>query len=214
MTSQTTDNGMRPLEDIYKKTFFGRRDKLAWRVPIVCDAVINTYTLIPGASIIDVGCAIGDFVDGFYERGYKARGIEGSINASPHILPRVKSKVFFHDLRYPVSFNKFLSNTKFDLCICLEVAEHIEPEWADQFVDNLCYLSSRVLVSAAPEGQKGHYHVNCQSASYWEAKFSARGYQRKKTLEWRWQNELRPNCSKKGINAYFANTLIFERYKR
>lgn len=202
------------LEDIYKGSFFGRRHKLAWRVPIVCDAIINSTGLQPGASIIDVGCAIGEFVDGLYERGYKARGIEGSTCAKPFLLPRVKHKVAFHDLRYPVSFNgnKTL-NKQYDLALCLEVAEHIEPEYADQLVANLCYLSRRIIISAAPPGQHGHHHVNCQPAEYWVEKFNRQGYMRQMLKELAWQNELRPHAHKKGINAYFGNTLFFRRYK-
>lgn len=202
------------LENIYKGSFFGRRDRLAWRVPIVCNAIISTFNLVPGSSIVDVGCATGDFMDGLYERGYKVRGIEGSENAKPYLLSRVKDKIFFHDLRYPISFQgSKVFDRMFDLCICLEVAEHIEPEHADQLVANLCFLSHTVLISAAPPGQGGHYHVNCQPEEYWIAKFMKNGYVRKLLDEMDWRDYLHQHRKKKGINAYYANTLIFKRYK-
>jgi SAM-dependent methyltransferase len=205
---------MKPLEEIYKGQFFGRRNKLAWRVPIVCSAVENALGLVPGNSIVDVGCAIGDFVDGFYERGYKARGIEGSLNAKPFLVDRVKDKIVFHDLRYPVSFNgSKIIDRRFDAAICLEVAEHIEEEYAAQLVANLCFLSNVVLVSAAPPGQGGHYHVNCQPPEYWVNLFYERGYQRQTSREFRWKGYLFQYSRMKGINAYYANTLIFRRYK-
>jgi hypothetical protein len=69
---------MQPVREIYKKQFFGRRDRLAWRVPIVCDAVQNTFNLPPQSGIIDVGCAIGDYIAELENRGYVTAGIEGS----------------------------------------------------------------------------------------------------------------------------------------
>ena len=43
---------------------------------------------------------------------------------------------------------------------------------------NLLVLSGAayVVFTAAPPGQDGHHHVNCQPQSYWLSKFLARGY--------------------------------------
>jgi len=65
---------------------------------------------------------------------------------------------------------------KFDLCVTLEVAEHLEPEYSDMFIENLTKLSDTVLISAAPPGAKGHHHVNCREPKYWRKKFLKFGY--------------------------------------
>ncbi|MEL6359995.1 MAG: class I SAM-dependent methyltransferase [Pseudomonadota bacterium] len=65
---------------------------------------------------------------------------------------------------------------KFDLAISLEVAEHIDPAQADQFIDNLTSHSDRVLFSAAVPRQGGSGHVNEQWPDYWAEKYQARGF--------------------------------------
>jgi hypothetical protein len=65
---------------------------------------------------------------------------------------------------------------QFDLCICLEVAEHLACEAAPNFVRNLCSLSNIVLFSAAIPGQGGTNHVNERWPSYWRDLFAEQGY--------------------------------------
>jgi hypothetical protein len=64
----------------------------------------------------------------------------------------------------------------FDLVQSLEVAEHLPPSAAEQFVDNLVAHSPVVLFSAAAVGQGGEHHVNERPYSYWRELFRARGY--------------------------------------
>lgn len=203
----TEKDDFQPLDEIYKGSFFRRRDRLKWRVPIVCNAVISATELSPGARIMDVGCAIGDYVDGFYERGYKARGIEGSRCAEPFVVPRVKEKITFgYDLRFSLPYIE-----ESDVCLCLEVAEHIEEIYADTLVSNLCYLSNVVIVSAAPPGQKGHHHVNCKNKLYWAEKFQGKKYYRNYKKEEIWRQALGAFIRRKEIACYYHNTMIFER---
>jgi len=42
---------------------------------------------------------------------------------------------------------------KFDLCLCLEVAEHINGRYSDALVDTLVGSSFTILFTAAPVGQ-------------------------------------------------------------
>lgn len=65
---------------------------------------------------------------------------------------------------------------KYDMAISIEVAEHLEIEYAEQFVDNLCEASDIVLFSAAIKYQGGDHHVNEQYQSFWMKKFEKRGY--------------------------------------
>lgn len=149
---------MKPLEDIYKGGFFKIRHKLAWRVPILCAAV---FDVLEPKTLVDVGCATADLVEGFIGLGVDAYGLEGSSNCVP-FLRVPKEKVLIMDLRLPIPYER-----SFDVALCLEVAEHIEPEYSDQFVRNLSKLSNSVVLTAAPPGQGGHYHVNCQPKEYW-----------------------------------------------
>lgn len=199
----------KPLEQIYGRSFFSRRYKLNWRAPIVCDAMMLTFKLDKGDTVIDVGCAQGDFVAEFNENtGIIAFGIEGSQHSKEFFSCNPKV-VFMDDLREPLNLDVF-----FNLCMCMEVAEHIEPEYADVFVDNLCSLSETIVLSAATPGQGGHYHVNCQPFEYWEEKFQARGYERWTGLEARLKYLLEPWKHKDGIRAYWWNILVFKRVRK
>jgi hypothetical protein len=153
-------------------------------------------------SYVDVGCATGDIVSELEKRGYDAWGIEGSSEAWEF---RCTNHLYFRDLRLSFTLRKF------DVCTCLEVAEHIEPEYADIFVENLCDLSDFLIVSAAPPGQGGHYHVNCQLFEYWESKFESKGFIFDGLKTDDWKLSLRPWKKKSGIKAFYKNSYIFRR---
>jgi len=65
---------------------------------------------------------------------------------------------------------------RFDLAICVQVADQLEPTHADSLVASLCDLSDVVLFSAAIPGQGGQGHRNEQWPAYWNARFSGRNF--------------------------------------
>lgn len=195
---------MKPLEDIYKGGFFKKRHRLNWRAAYWCPAVLKVFA---PSCVIDVGCAVGELVKWYLDHGVDAYGLEGSRNCLP-FLQVSEDRVLIRDLR--------LVNTgigKFDLVQCLEVAEHIEPEYASTFVDNLCSLSDSILITAAPPGQRGHYHVNCQYGWYWIEKFKDVGYSQRYEKVEEMQRLLEPVRKKKEMSAWYRNMRYFERVK-
>lgn len=198
---------MKPLEETYGKSFFARRHKLSWRVPVVCDAVEKALDLNRKRKdkILDVGCAIGDYVQEFQERGFISCGWEGSAEVRKYACTRIS----IVDIRDPLEkqFGVF-----WDACISLEVAEHIEPEYATVFVKNLCMLSDKILITAAPPGQGGHGHCNCQEKPYWENLFKEEGFFRSIAKEEIFKNTLAPFSHKKEVSVYSRNALIFLRF--
>ncbi len=83
----------------------------------------------------------------------------------------------------------FAAARRFDLGICLEVAEHLPTAGADQLVENLVRLSDVILFSAAIPHQGGTHHVNEQWPSYWADLFAARHYFAWDGLRWLiWQD--------------------------
>jgi len=204
------ENIVLKVEDMYKGNFFSKRHKLSWRVPFVCDAICNV--LNPN-SIIDVGCGIGDYVKGFQDRKVDtAHGIEGSVNCLPYLVVP-KYYIFIQDLRQKICLNYdgICHVSKYDLAMCFEVLEHIDPECADILVENLIMLSDGILVSAAPPGQEGHYHVNCQEPYYWIDKFKKHGYELNMNIVYQIQEEWEPVRHKKEMRAYYNNLLYFEK---
>lgn len=197
---------MYDLDKAYNKKFFLRRKSLAWRVPIVVDAIVST---LHPRKVIDVGCGNGDLVVGF-QKSLKqpAYGIEGTMNALDSMEPWMQNYIFIRDIRKHLGYD-FLVH-KMDLAICFEVAEHIEDDYADVFVDNLCLLSDTILMSAAPPGQGGHCHVNCQPWDYWFHKFTNRGYRHNHDVVDELKRIWGPWANKKGIKAYYQNLMCWE----
>lgn len=195
---------MKALEEIYKDVFFRKRQKaLSWRVPFVCNALRD---LCHPESAIDVGCAVGDLVLGFMERGIEAYGVEGCRTAFPHLVCE-RDRVILHDLRTPYNPGR-----KFDLVVCFEVVEHIEPEYEKILCETLETLTGKNLViSAAPPGQEGTYHVNCKPHAYWVDLFKGMGFEFDNVgvayLKKRWE----PYRRSPGIKAYYYNVLVFKR---
>lgn len=199
---------MYDLDKAYSKKFFAQRKSLAWRIPIVCDAIID---ILKPKSIIDVGCGNGDLVKGFIIRNIQTFGIEGTVNALSDTEDF--DRIWIYDLRkdkieYPFTFRKF------DLVICFEVAEHIESEYTDIFIDTLCSLSDRILFSAAGPGQGGIHHHNCQDKRYWIEKFVAKGYICNFKIVTKLQERWQKWANKKGIKAYYQNLMYFERSEK
>jgi len=195
---------MKPLVDIYKEGFFKKRNSLLWRVPVVCEPIVKEFKPY---SIVDVGCGVGEYVMGFFGLGvHFSYGIEGSENCLPYIVVSNKY-ISIQDLRIEFDLKK-----SFDLAMSFEVAEHIEPEYADQYLDNLTRLSDRILLTAAPPGQSGHYHVNCQPKEYWIEKFNLLGYANIQERAERVKEAWLPWKHRKEIyGGYYNNLLYFER---
>ena len=190
---------MKPLTEIYKEKFFARRCKLSWRAPVFCDAVQKCLRF---KSYIDVGCAIGGIVAEFQKRNFDACGIEGPENCVPYLEATM---VHIMDIRRPISMGR-----DFDLVTCLEVVEHIEPEYEEQLIQNLVNLTGVwLLISAAPPGQGGHYHVNCQPHSYWIQKFAEKGIVHHGVGTQLIKDNLEPWKQKDGIKAFYKNLLLF-----
>lgn len=191
---------MYDLDKVYTKKFFRQRARLAWRAPIMVNAIQN---VLEPRSVVDVGCGNGDLVKEFIARNVPAFGIEGTEN-----VLKVYPDAEIFDLR--TSIKQDDEYRRRDLALCLEVAEHIEEQYVENFIDNLCQLSDRILFSAASPGQGGLKHVNCKSQEYWWYKFNARSYVFKRNTTNRILSLLAPYKHKKGIKAYYQNLMYFE----
>lgn len=123
-----------------------------------------------GSSIIDVGCGVGSWGYGLTEQGYKYTGIDLGVPIDKLVIDKIQ----YHDYDIRVPFTGV--GNKFNLVLCLEVAEHLEPEYADVLISNLCSLGDVILFSAAIPLQGGVNHHNEQWQSYWGQKFEDHDY--------------------------------------
>lgn len=153
----------------YDKTFFERRAQHVNASAANLIPIVNN--LIHPKSVLDVGCGQGEWLMVWQENGVKnALGVDGEyVNKEKLLVP--KSKFLAHNLETPLALNR-----KYDLVMSLEVAEHLDKEFAEIFIDSLIMHSDVILFSAAIPGQGGTHHVNEEWPSYWLKFFTARGY--------------------------------------
>jgi len=166
-------------------------------VPIILDR------MYPISSVIDVGCGLGDWL-----RVFETYGIEDYVGVDGSWVPVDKlripqDKFVVRDLNEPLRYD---NHDKYDLALCLEVAEHLPPEKAESFVQGLTELSNTILFSSAIPYQGGRGHINEQYLSYWIKIFGKFGYKLYDIRPYFWDKEtdIRNKCW-----WYMQNMVIF-----
>jgi SAM-dependent methyltransferase len=127
--------------------------------------------LLNPTTVIDVGCGRGAWLKTFQELGInKIRGIDGEyVDRSKLLIP--PECFTCTDLSEP-----FEMDGRYDLAICLEVAEHLPEKMAPILIQKLVAAAPAVLFSAALPGQLGAHHINEKMPAYWRALFERHGY--------------------------------------
>jgi glycosyltransferase involved in cell wall biosynthesis len=115
---------------------------------------------------IDLGCGPGIYTQGLGDVGVDCIGID--------IDPRA------YDNAAIKTEDLLTLNGKYqkELAICLEVAEHIDPQYSDKIIENVVSVikpGGILLWTAAKPGQGGVGHINCRPKQYWLEKLKAAG---------------------------------------
>jgi 2-polyprenyl-3-methyl-5-hydroxy-6-metoxy-1,4-benzoquinol methylase len=129
------------------------------------------FSIFKPKSILDVGCGLGNWIEVAKKMGVEeVVGVDGSyVNRT---LLKIDDKEFIEkDLTKP-----FDLNSKFDLAICLEVAEHLTETSADILIQSIVAHADVVMFSAAIPGQGGQNHINEQWPTYWQEIFEKYDY--------------------------------------
>ncbi len=166
------------------------------------------------SSVVDFGCGLGNWLLEFKSNGVKhLKGYE--FNIDPDKLVIDTSLIEKKDLT-----QLFNIDNKFDLAICLEVAEHLPETAADKLIESITNHSDVIIFSAALPFQGGQNHINEQSFMYWVEKFNKYGYEcseqirreiwdNKKVDWWYKQNIF---VAKKMINGSIQQEKLFDAY--
>lgn len=156
----------------YNNYFYKKYDKDVLNsaraiVPIVLD-------LINPQSVVDWGCGIGTWLSVFKKSGiqdvcgYDGQWVE---NVNNYFEKDGFTPLDFSNISYKIKLDR-----KYDLAICLEVAEHLSEEKAFDFIKMITGSSDVVLFSAAIPFQGGTDHVNEQWPEYWASLFKQNGF--------------------------------------
>jgi SAM-dependent methyltransferase len=154
---------------LYSEEFFDALEKGALQsaqviVPLVLE-------LTRPQSVIDVGCGRGAWLRAFRNGGVEnIRGVDGDYQDTAKLL--IPQECFSAaDLNKP-----FELPGRYDLAVCLEVAEHLPAAMAKVLVQQLTAVAPLVVFSAAMPGQGGTNHVHERPPSYWRELFESHGF--------------------------------------
>ena len=122
-------------------------------------------------SVLDLGCGTGIWLRVFSDGG--RREVFG-VDCEP---VGATDLVIAHDQFLVADLGQKLDlHRRFDLVLCLEVAEHLNAWCADMVVENCVRHGDVIVFSAAIPGQQGIQHLNEQPPQYWTEKFRRHGY--------------------------------------
>ncbi|MDD3088164.1 MAG: hypothetical protein PHP89_06335, partial [Candidatus Omnitrophica bacterium] len=102
----------------------------------------------------------------------------------------------------------YKSKKKYDLCFCLEVAEHIEEEYSDVLIKSLASSSPLIVFTAEPAAATGVRHINLKPYQWWISKFERESFVFDRALTERLRQEM---LKVEGIQDWYVrNLLVFK----
>ena len=158
-----------PLNEHYKSDFYFNNKGAVSSAQVILGMLYKFYKPL---SVIDIGCGQGAWLSVAESLGsQKINGLDGNWVKKEKLLSK---NINFTAVNMEEEFEV---EGKYDLCISLEVAEHLPESRAKNFVKVLCKASDVVLFSAAIKHQGGTNHINKQWQSYWVDLFRSNGYE-------------------------------------
>ena len=152
----------------YNREFFEARQDLARKSAERATAWL--MELLAPRSVVDVGCGTGGWLAAFRRQGVsEILGLDGDW------VPSDQLEISANEFQVVDLHGSLQIARRFDLAICLEVAEHISAPAGDALVRTLAQAASIVLFSAAVPHQGGTGHVNEQWPGYWIERFGREG---------------------------------------
>jgi SAM-dependent methyltransferase len=127
--------------------------------------------IVEPRSVIDVGCGVGAWLV-----ECRKHGVHDVLGLDSAEMLATQSALGSNE-QMAVDLEGFEPlDRRFDLALCLEVAEHVPTDSADALVNFLTEVAPVVAFSAAIPAQGGIGHVNEQWPHYWRSRFEARGF--------------------------------------
>lgn len=124
--------------------------------PKVWDAMMEDFNV---KSMIDVGCGEGHSSLYFKNKGVDVLAIDGSRLV---LEKSVFQPIIIHDY----CTGPYIPQKEYDLVWCCEFVEHVEEQYASNFIETFKKAKCVVMTHAFP-GQGGYHHVNEREPEYW-----------------------------------------------
>lgn len=190
------------MNTTYSKAFYEKQAEGSLRSARVMLPLV--FEVVRPSSVIDIGCGVGAWLEVAAELGAEeVFGVDGHY-VRRDLLRIAQSSFLPFDLATPLTLGK-----RFDLAICLEVAEHIPASASATLIENLVRHAPVVLFSAAIPGQGGTNHVNEQWPEYWSDIFSTYGYACLDCLRHRvWSDRRIQSCYRQNMFLFVEASLL------
>lgn len=139
----------------------------------IAQAIIEEYN---PKSILEFGCGKGDLTKCLANHGIEIIAVDGYAKPDFSKFPNIKFS--FLNLNNELEVTTFLSNlnSRFDIAISLEVAEHLNPEISSSLIKWMTSVTDKIIFSAAVIGQGGDGHINCKPREFWHNEFQKNGF--------------------------------------
>lgn len=128
------------------------------------------------SSLADLGAFTGHYSKWLNDTGLFSRVV--AFDGIRGIEELTDNAVLEADLTKPLPVEK----DSFDYVLCVEVAEHIPPEYEGIFLDNLQIARRGLILSWAPPGTEGEGHVNCQHPDEARRKIEKLGFRQNESI--------------------------------
>ena len=166
------------LAETYSLAFFKQHQAHLPAYQALSSLILSTIPSAAKQSFVDVGCGHGLLVECIRAHGIQqSHGVDGSSSARGMWRPEYADFYTISDLGKPEAANDI---PKTSIVTSFETAEHIAPEHARTFVQNLTVHRPELIIfgAATPFQDLGRNptHVNEQSFGYWIGQFHAAGY--------------------------------------
>ena len=176
---------------LFDRQYFQKRGSLFPTIKALFYSALVKLAFRP-KTLLDVGCARGEFVRFTTRLGIDSYGVDISEAAISQVPPYLKERCLVGDIS-ELPFN----DDRFDLVTSFATLEHISQEKSERVIKELLRVSRKkvflqICVCDSPLERKKHYlldptHVNVQTSAWWKDKFSE------------WSVDYREICPRLGV---------------
>lgn len=175
------------MHKYYTSSYFNS-EIFDYNYSIIAQAIINEYQ---PKRVIEFGCGNGELSKALSNAGVEVTAIDAY--STPNFTEYENINFYQVDLNDTDAVMDLLkvTSTKFDLSICMEVAEHLNPDISEFLIQSLTSVADVVVFSAAIPEQDGDGHINCRDRYFWHEQFEKNNFYLKDTIRSQIRNNIK-----------------------